>query len=72
MAYTIAQCDEKIAELEAALDELATLPTRGHTGKTAVDLSGADGRIQDRLDTWKMRRAALLNGGEAPRLRRSC
>lgn len=70
--WTVEQCDAKIAEFESALDELALLPTRTTTGKTSVDLSGKSAEIQERLETWRQRRSALLNGGRAPRLERCC
>lgn len=72
MAYTVEQCDSQIAALEAALDELALLPDEGATGKTRLKLEGATGRAEARLETWKLRRAAALNGGYLPRLRRDC
>lgn len=70
--YTLEQCDTAIAALEAGLDELALLPDEGATGKTRLKLDGATGRANDRLETWKLRRAAVLNGGHLPRLRRDC
>lgn len=70
--WTVQQCDDAIAELEAALDELVLLPVRGSTGKTSRDLSGKSAEIQDRIETWQSRRAALLNGGVAVRPQRGC
>lgn len=72
MAYTVEQCDAKLAELEEALDELALLPDEGSTGKTQLKLDGATARIKDRIETWQLRRAAALNGGRALRTRRTC
>lgn len=71
-SYTVEQCDAKLTELQAALDELALLPTRGSTGKTSLDLSGASERVKDQIETWQLRRDALLNGGIALRTRREC
>lgn len=70
--YTLEECESKIAEFEAALDELASLPTRGQTGKTTIDLTGASERVRDQLEMWKTRRDALSNGGYLPPLRRDC
>lgn len=66
------QCDAKIAAFQAALDELALLPTRGSTGKTALDLSQNEARIKDRIEHWQGVKAALQNGGAAPRTERCC
>lgn len=70
--YTVAQCDAQIVALEAALDEIVLLPVKGTTGKTSLDLSGKRAEIEDRIETWQQRRAALLNGGVALRPQRGC
>ena len=41
-------------------------------GQTSLDLSGASERVKDQIDTWQLRRDALLNGGVALRTRREC
>jgi hypothetical protein len=68
----VEQCEAKIAELEQALDELALLPARGGTGKTQLDFVGKAAELQDRIETWQLRREALLNGGVARRKERMC
>lgn len=70
--WTLAEVEAKIAAFEAALDDLALLPTRGSTGKTSLDLSGKAREIQDRLDTWRERREALINGEAASYRERGC
>lgn len=70
--WTVERCDAEIAALEAKLDELISLPTSGSTGKTSLNFAGKTQEIRERLEEWQDRRRALLNGGYAPRLRRSC
>lgn len=70
--WTVERCDAEIAALEAKLDELISLPTSGSTGKTSLNFAGKTQEIRERIEEWQDRRRALLNGGYAPRLRRSC
>lgn len=69
---TVEQCDEKIAAFQAALDELALLPTRGQTGRTMLDLSDNEAKLLERIEHWQGVKAALLNGGVAVRKTRCC
>lgn len=69
---TLAQCDAKIVELQAAFEEACLLPTRGNVGNSSVDLTGTPDRIKSLLDEWVEKRAAVINGGVALRTRRDC
>lgn len=70
--WTVEQCDQEIAALEAALDKMILLPTSGSTGKTSLNFAGKTKEIRERIEEWQDRRRAILNGGYAPRLRRTC
>lgn len=70
--YTAAECLTKIAALEAALEEIVMLPTRGRTGKTMLDHSKTPQEIERQLQVWRGRLKAARNGGRALRKRRGC
>ena len=69
---TVAECDAKIAKLEAERESLRRVPTRGAVGRTSIDLGGKRAEVEEELELWRERRLAALNGGRAVNRTRVC
>ena len=68
--WTQADCERRITQLQAELDDIVLLPTRVSTGKSALDFSGKVQVLNEALDTWRRRLALLTSGGTARRKER--
>lgn len=67
---TLEQIDAKLAEFNAALDDIALVPS-GSVGATSITIDN-ENRLRARIEDYQRRRDRLVNGGVALRTQRCC